>query len=386
MRNIKHFKRGFTLVELMVVCFLLALVIGVAGYMVMSGIKAQIFERSVRNAQTTIRLAMDRMADDMRLATNVTSATNHASNNFNFTGGVSTCPSGVIVPSSYGGSERGTDTLTGMRADDQTSNRNQAVNFSVDRTVFTRLRDSSEHLGTTSLSSASSIDNFVYVVWEVPYATPFEVTRKVYRTEGNIGWDGSQMHTFSDERGLNVWAPLWSFSLDKMTSQRGGSLLLNINLDDTTESDNRGDFTVASLISEDMRKSFKNDAIRATHSEGGAGRGGDFIATNATMHFVVSHAAYRGHSGGGGSFNLGDSVEPVYYTKFDRHLYRIDFYALVHKDGDGVYNDVGRNQNTSDSMIAYRFLQGQYKSGDLNRQVPVTQLEISTQVRVSNRD
>lgn len=373
-------KRGFTLVELMVACFLLGGLVAVAGYMIYSGLQAQVFERSVRNAQTVIRTTMDRMADDMRLASNVTSSTTYAGYSFNFGGRVYTSPSGVLVPSSYGEGLQGDETFIATRTADEGKGdkQSQKVSFTVDRTAFTRLRDDQEHYKSATLSSAASIDNFVYVIWEVPAERPFEITRKVYRTEGNIGWDKSALRDdFEDERGLTVEAPWWTFSIDNMTTQRGGSLAYGGGNGVL----NAEDFIAGSLLPEEVAKNVEAGKVEGKESRG---RGGDFVATNATMHFVVSHPAYRGHSSGGGSFNLGDSIEPVYYTAFDRGLFRIDFYALVHKDGDrSGYPDLD-NQRSRNSLIAQKFLTGKYP--DSLTKARVTQLEISTQVRVQNRD
>ena len=373
MKSKNRAKRGFTLVEVMVVCFLTAGLVALVGYMVIAGLRAQEFECSVRHAQTAIRPAMDRMVDDMRVASNVTSATQKSP--FGLLGQISTSPSGVVIPSSYADDNDEKTTLYGVRTIDVGSktggkDTSRKVSFSVDNTIFTRLSDETGHKGQTTLSASSSIDNFVYVRWEVPYEAPYEVTRKVYNTNGGQCWNLSN-ETFTDERNQQIYAPAWRFRLSGLTD----SMLADREPAGATLQE--GQYTVASLLPEVAGGS---RTAKPTY-----GKSGSFVTTNATMHFVVSHPAYRGHGGGGSTIATTDSIEPIYYTSYDRSLFRIDFYALVHKDGDTELKDWNVDQNVNSSMIARKFLTGEYPSGSFGKS-PVTQLEISTQVRVQNRE
>ncbi len=172
--------RGFTLIELLVAAALFTALSAMAAYWIMIGLRAQEFDRNVREAQVVARDVLNRLVDEMRTATTLplTSV------------GTSQVPSGVLYPDVYGTVDRGAlfqDAIfmLGVSPEDG--------HFADNLVIFTR--PATETAGGSF--DPADLTNYVYVQWMVPPSPADSRTpwNRVYRRIKSVGTT-SPGHTF----------------------------------------------------------------------------------------------------------------------------------------------------------------------------------------------
>ncbi|MGM9997898.1 MAG: type II secretion system protein J [Candidatus Bruticola sp.] len=298
-------KSGFTLIEVLVGAGLFAIMVGLIAYMIIASLRAQEFERSVRNATTATREAMDRMADELRLATPLPAVASTAGLTFV---GTNTLPSGVLLPDSYNSSYNACSGFNVQNSAVEGDTGGQVMSWVKNRLIFTRPKLEANGM-TTSTSynyDSSQIDSYCYVEWMVPDATPDRLYRRVYPisslkyghkpvTRTGIVIDGTANRVVS---GV-IW------TLDKSFFSNTANIFSS-----SGTKGNESDWLVVTL-NEDSSKtdSTKKDVA--------------FSRGNSTMSFIVAHPKSTNSSGG--------TVDPLYYTSFNRHLFNIRFTTKVSK-------------------------------------------------------
>lgn len=304
-------KYGFTLIEVLVASGLLAMMVAFLSYMVISAMRAQEFERSVRTAATATREAMNRMADELRLAAILPSA---GSSSLSFVGS-SNVPSGVILPDSY-------DSSITMDSSVKKTTGNKGVCYIDDRLIFTRPKmeaSMSGKDGANYVFDPSDVRNYVYVEWMVPKSTPDRIWRRVY----NINNGTKCGHTASEKKvsidsSRKVDAVIWMFNSSYFADAN------NRVKAQGSSANNEADWLVMSLNpGNTSEKSFSDKKLSDTS------KGGAFARNKATITFRVSHPIYHNPSNN-------TNIEPQYYTTYNRNLFNIKFQTKVYKDAKGA--------------------------------------------------
>ncbi|MGM9992571.1 MAG: type II secretion system protein J [Candidatus Bruticola sp.] len=298
-------KSGFTLIEVLVGAALLSMMIGFIAYMIISSLRAQEFERSVRNATAATREALDRMASELRLATPLPAISSGSSLSFV---GTNTLPSGVLLPDSYNVSYNACSGFNVKNSVVEGDTGGQVMSWVKNRLIFTRPKLEANGMTTSSTYNydSSKIDSYCYVEWMVPDATPDRLYRRVYPisnlkfghrpvTRTGITIDGTASRTVS---GV-IW------TLDKSFFGNTANIFSS-----SGTSGNEADWLVVTL-NEDSKVTNNNDKQVA------------FTRGNSTMSFIVSHPKSTNSSGG--------TVDPLYYTTYNRNLFNIKFTTLVAK-------------------------------------------------------
>ena len=163
-------KRGFTILELLVAATLFISLTAMAAYWIVSGLRAQEFDKSVRDAQTVCRDVLTRLTAEMRTATTLPVVS---------VVGTGQMPSGVLYPDPYGtvtSSFGGIYTLGSTEADGH---------FADNRVIFARP-------ATTTAGGyfdPSDLNSYVYVEWMIPEnpehpGTPWN---RIYRRVHTVG-------------------------------------------------------------------------------------------------------------------------------------------------------------------------------------------------------
>lgn len=301
---------GFTLIEVLVASGLLAMMVAFLSYMVISAMRAQEFERSVRTAATATREAMNRMADELRLAAILPSA----GSNLSFVGS-SNVPSGVVLPDSY-------DSSITMDSSVKKTTGDKGVCYIDDRLIFTRPKMKASMSGKDGANYAfdpSDVRNYVYVEWMVPKSTPDRIWRRVY----NINNGTECGHTASEEKVSidsfrEVDAVIWMFNSSYFADAN------NRVKAQGSSANNEADWLVMSLNpGNTSEKSFSDKKLSDTS------KGGAFARNKATVTFRVSHPIYKNPSNN-------TNIEPQYYTTYNRNLFNIKFQTKVYKDAKGA--------------------------------------------------
>ena len=301
---------GFTLIEVLVASGLLAMMVVFLSYMVISAMRAQEFERSVRTAATATREAMNRMADELRLAAILPSA----GSSLSFVGS-SNVPSGVILPDSY-------DSSITMDSSVKKTTGDKGICYIDDRLIFTRPKMKASMSGKDGANYAfdpSDVRNYVYVEWMVPKSTPDRVWRRVY----NINNGTKCGHTASERKVSidsvrKVDAVIWMFKSSYFSDAS------NRVKAQGSSANNEADWLVMSLNpGNTSEKSFSDKKLSDTS------KGGAFARNKATVTFRVSHPIYKNPSNN-------TNIEPQYYTTYNRNLFNIKFQTKVYKDAKGA--------------------------------------------------
>ena len=176
-------RRGFTLPELLITSALFITLAAMASYGVLLGLRAQEFDRSVRESQLVARDVLNRLVDEMRTATALPVVGL----------GTNQVPSGVLHPDSYGAGSPFTGTLyaSGTTA--------SGSYFVKNRVIFSR--PGTESAGTSF--NPSNLSDYVYVEWLIP-PSPSDGSlpwNRIYRKVHNVG-PTSPGHAFSTNRWL----------------------------------------------------------------------------------------------------------------------------------------------------------------------------------------
>lgn len=301
---------GFTLIEVLVASGLLAMMVAFLSYMVISAMRAQEFERSVRTAATATREAMNRMADELRLAAILPSA----GSSLSFVGS-SNVPSGVVLPDSY-------DSSITMDSSVKKTTGDKGICYIDDRLIFTRPKMEASMSGKDGANYAfdpSDVRNYVYVEWMVPKSTPDRVWRRVY----NIN-NGTECGHTASERKVSidsvrkVDAVIWMFNSSYFSDAS------NRVKAQGSSANNEADWLVMSLNPGNTSERSFSDKKLSDTSKGGA-----FARNKATITFRVSHPIYKNPSNN-------TNIEPQYYTTYNRNLFNIKFQTKVYKDAKGA--------------------------------------------------
>ncbi len=315
--NVSKLKKmsGFTLIEVLVGAGLLAVLVAFISYLLISSLRAQEFERSVRTATVATREAMNRMADELRLATALPAV---GATGVSFMG-ANTLPSGVLLPDSYG-------TKLGSVYSSSDSG------YSVSKTTGTNGKCSiSNHLIFTrpmlgiSMSNAaqsssyqfnpSQLSNYVYVEWIVPESTPDRLWRRVYTiqdgaTGNNIGHRARTQKSINIGLGRIVDGVVWVLNTGYFTTS-------HVFCPQGSRQNDESNWVVCALNSDTNSSDFSNGELK------NESRGEAFVRSKATMKFTVSHPIIVNSHGG--------DVDPLYYTTYNRNLFNIAFETTVHK-------------------------------------------------------
>jgi prepilin-type N-terminal cleavage/methylation domain-containing protein len=170
--NMTRRNPGFTLIELLVAAALFTAVSAMAAYWIMIGLRAQEFDRNVREAQVVARDVLNRLVDEMRTATTLPLTSL----------GTSQVPSGILYPDVYGTVDRGSlfqdpIFMLGVTPEDG--------HFADNLVIFTR--------PATATAGGSfdpaDLNKYAYVQWMVPPSpadarTPWN---RVYRRIKDVG-------------------------------------------------------------------------------------------------------------------------------------------------------------------------------------------------------
>lgn len=323
--NIPRLKKrsGFTLIEVLVGAGLLAAMVAFIAYLLISSLRAQEFERSVRTATTATREAMNRMADELRLAVALPAVgTLPDDNNSKYAVGfmgANTLPSGVLLPDSYGTNVGSVYSGSGEYPVTKTPGTN-GICSSDDRLIFTRPRTEAGMSNANARSyqfNPTQLSNYVYVEWIVPRATPDRLWRRVYTiTDGAVG--DNRGHSARTQDGINIGlgrkvsGVIWVLNTNFFTSRRAFN-------PSGVGSNDESNWLVCALNSGTTSSNFSGGKLK----DDSKGRGEAFVRSKATMKFTVSHPIIVNSHGG--------NVDPLYYTTYNRNLFRILFETTVYK-------------------------------------------------------
>lgn len=311
-------KRGFTLIEVLVASGLLATMVVFITYMVISAMRTQEFERSVRTANVATREAMNRMADELRLAAILPSA---GTQSLDFAGS-SNLPSGVLLPDSYSSSysdQRNYGVYEdGVKGDRYVDN----------RLIFARPRMEAG-IGSSSsyVFNPHDISSYVYVEWLVPKDRPDRVWRRVYKI--NSGIVGKCGHKAEKElvdgkmigKVGSFYTGIWKLDMTYFLGNTYSSLnSKNDNLVSMSNTKRESDWLVTSLNASDNAVDQNGRRV---------GRDGAFVRNPATIKFTIAHPLYVNPRS---ATSLDKNIEVPYYTSYNRNLFYIKFHTVVFKD------------------------------------------------------
>ena len=320
--NIPRLKKrsGFTLIEVLVGAGLLAAMVAFIAYLLISSLRAQEFERSVRTATTATREAMNRMADELRLAVALPAVgtlpdKNNSADAVGFMG-ANTLPSGVLLPDSYGTNVGSVYSGSGEYSVEKSRETCRSVN----RLIFTRPRTEAGMSNANARSyqfNPTQLSNYVYVEWIVPRATPDRLWRRVYTiTDGAVG--DYRGHSARTQTGIDIGlgrrviGVIWVLNTNFFTSRRAFN-------PSGAGSNDESNWLVCALNSGTTSSNFSGGELK----DDSKGRGEAFVRSKATMKFTVSHPIIVNSHGG--------NVDPLYYTTYNRNLFRILFETTVYK-------------------------------------------------------
>lgn len=267
-------QRGFTLLETLLSAAIFVMLMASVSYGIIVGLRAQEFDRNVREAQLATRNAINRLSDEMRSATILP-----------VTGlGKSLLPSGVLYPDSYGQYADGNTPFSGQSPrigaayptgkEQGADGRNYY--YAQNRVIFIRPKTES----TTGKFQASQMSEYVYVEWMVPAAAPNRLYRKTHSITGVV--DADRGHKLTN----NKWLVVPSFFTD-------GSHL-------TTNTNDESQWIVAKLPNADD-----------------------------IFQLRVSHAPYTNP----GSYEGVTNIEQPYGTSYERNLFNVKMTATVFRRG-----------------------------------------------------
>ncbi|HBM97053.1 TPA: hypothetical protein DD394_06085 [bacterium UBP9_UBA11836] len=317
--NVSKLKKtsGFTLIEVLVGAGLLAVMVAFIAYLLISSLRAQEFERSVRTATVATREAMNRMADELRLAVALPAV---GATGVSFMG-ANTLPSGVLLPDSYG-----TDVGTvytnngGEYAVTKTKGTNGKCSIA-NHLIFTRPKLGISMSNATQSSyqfNPSQLSNYVYVEWMVPQSTPDRLWRRVYTikdgaTGNDIGHSARTQDGINIGLGRSVQGVIWVLNTAFFTTE-------HIFYPAGSKQNDESNWLVCALNSETDSSHFSNGELKDKS------RGETFVRSKATMEFTVSHPIILNSYGG--------DIDSLYYTTYNRNLFNIAFKTTVHKGKD----------------------------------------------------
>lgn len=324
--NITEHKRlsGFTLIEVLLGAGLLAVMVAFIAYLLISSLRAQEFERSVRTATTATREAMNRMADELRLAVALPAVgtlpdDNNSKDAVGFMG-ANTLPSGVLLPDSYGTNVGKVYSGSGEGYSVTKTTGTNGICSIDNHLIFTRPRTEA---GMSNANAAgyqfnpTQLSHYVYVEWIVPRATPDRLWRRVYTiTDGAVG--DSRGHSARTQTGINIGlgrrvsGVIWVLNTNFFTSTRAFN-------PSGAGSNDESNWLVCALNSDTSSSDFSGGKLR----DSSKGRGEAFVRSKAAMRFTVSHPIIVSSNGG--------SIDPLYYTTYNRNLFRILFETTVYK-------------------------------------------------------
>lgn len=303
--------QGFTLFETLVAAGLLSVLLVILVSLIISTMRAQEFERSVRTAAASTRDAMNRMADELRLASILPSA----GSSLGFVG-ASNVPSGVVLPDSYDSSivmDKNVKKTTGDKGECYLDN----------RLIFVRPKMGASMSGKDGASYAfdpSDVRDYVYVEWMVPDATPDRVWRRVYNINNGTKCGHKAVEkTLPIDSARSMTAVIWMFNSTYFSDASN-----RVKSQGASSGNDESDWLVMSLNPGNTSSdSFKDKKISDTSS------GGAFTRNKATVTFRVSHPIYKNPSNN-------TNIEPLYYTTYNRNLFKIKFSTRVYKDAKGA--------------------------------------------------
>lgn len=167
--NQRPSRRGFTLPELLIAGALFIALSAMAAYGLMIGMRAQEFDKNVRESQLAARDIVNRLVDEMRTATVLPMVGL----------GSSQVPSGVLFPDPYGTSP---SPFTGIYTVGTTGS---GAYFSKNRVIFSR--PATESAGAAF--DPSNLNQYVYVEWIIPANPTIGNTpwNRIYRKVHNVG-------------------------------------------------------------------------------------------------------------------------------------------------------------------------------------------------------
>lgn len=319
MNIIRKSVSGYTLIEILLASGLLAMLVVFVCAMVLSAMRAQEFERSVRTATVATREAMNRMADELRLAAILPSA---GTVSLEFAG-ASSLPSGVLLPDSYSPSYSNQKDY-GVEIDSVKNER-----YVDNRLIFARPR-MEEGIGSAKgyVFNPHDVSSYVYVEWLVPRDRPDRVWRRVYKiNSGLVGKCGHEVVSkMVDGKMLgkagSFYTGIWKIDMSYFLPNTYNSLSFkNNNLVSMSNSNRReSDWLVTCLNASD-------DAVDENGRKGG--RSGAFVRNPATIKFTIAHPLYvNPHNNTASTVN----IEVPYYTSYNRNLFYIKFHTVVFKD------------------------------------------------------
>lgn len=316
--NISRLKKrsGFTLIEVLLGAGLLAAMVAFIAYLLISSLRAQEFERSVRTATTATREAMNRMADELRLAVALPAV---GATEISFMG-ANTLPSGVLLPDSYGTKVGEVYSGSGEGYSVTKTTGTNGICSIDNHLIFTRPRTEA---GMSNADAAgyqfnpTQLSNYVYVEWIVPRATPDRLWRRVYTiTDGAVG--DSRGHSARTQTGIDIGlgrrvdGVIWVLNTNFFTSTRAFN-------PSGAGSNDESNWLVCALNSDTTSSNFSDGKLK----DDSKGRGEAFVRSKATMKFTVSHPMIINSHGG--------NVDPLYYTTYNRNLFRVSFETTVYK-------------------------------------------------------
>lgn len=318
MNTVRKSSLGFTLIEILVASGLLATLVVFICAMILSAMRSQEFERSVRTATVATREAMNRMADELRLAAILPSA---GTQSLDFAGS-SNLPSGVLLPDSYSSSYSDQDSY-GVYEDKVKGDR-----YVDNRLIFARPRMEAG-IGSSSsyVFNPHDVSSYVYVEWLVPKDRPDRVWRRVYKiNSGLIGKCGHKAEKkLVDGRMIgkvgSFYTGIWKLDMSYFLGNTYNSLTSkNSNLVSMSNTNRESDWLVTCLNAND-------DAVDQNGRKGG--RDGAFVRNPATIKFTVAHPLYVNPRS---ATNSDKNIEVPYYTSYNRNLFYIKFHTVVFKD------------------------------------------------------
>lgn len=316
--NIPRLKKrsGFTLIEVLVGAGLLAAMVAFIAYLLISSLRAQEFERSVRTATTATREAMNRMADELRLAAALPAV---GATGVSFMG-ANTLPSGVLLPDSYGTNVGSVYSGSGEGYSVTKTTGTNGICSIDNHLIFTRPRTEA---GMSNANAAgyqfnpTQLSHYVYVEWIVPRATPDRLWRRIYViTDGATGNDIG--HYAETRRGIDIGlgrqvdGVVWGLNANFFTPEKAFR-------PSGAGSNDESNWLVCALNSGTTSSNFSGGELR----DSSKGRGEAFVRSKAAMRFTVSHPIIVSSNGG--------SIDPLYYTTYNRNLFRILFETTVYK-------------------------------------------------------
>jgi prepilin-type N-terminal cleavage/methylation domain-containing protein len=170
--NMTRRTSGFTLIELLVAAALFSAVTAMAAYWIVVGLRAQEFDRNVREAQVVAREVLNRLVNEMRTATTLPLTSL----------GTSQVPSGILYPDVYGTVDRsrlfqGPIYELGTNEEDG--------HFADNLVIFTRPATAT----AGGDFDPADLNKYVYVQWMVPHNPTYTNTpwNRVYRRVKNVG-------------------------------------------------------------------------------------------------------------------------------------------------------------------------------------------------------